>query len=132
MVFYGARSSNAHSTSRKSSPTEKIRQQQLAEDNRRRNTQRTTTTRMAPLPIGRIIAQLVVPVIAVLARAIPAAYAQAVQNAKKNGVDAAKQSAAFVSRQMAKDEALMVLNLSEKEATADAVQKVRETNHMDC
>mmetsp|Transcript_17799 Transcript_17799/g.30258 ORF Transcript_17799/g.30258 Transcript_17799/m.30258 type:complete len:89 (-) Transcript_17799:580-846(-) len=79
---------------------------------------------MAPLPIGRILAQIVVPVIAVLARALPAAYAQAVQNAKKNGVDAAKQSASIISRRMAKDEALMVLNLSEQEATAEAVQQV--------
>mmetsp|Transcript_17798 Transcript_17798/g.30246 ORF Transcript_17798/g.30246 Transcript_17798/m.30246 type:complete len:131 (-) Transcript_17798:384-776(-) len=81
---------------------------------------------MAPLPIGRILAQIVVPVIAVLARALPAAYAQAVQNAKKNGVDAAKQSASIISRRMAKDEALMVLNLSEQEATAEAVQQQYE------
>ena len=79
---------------------------------------------MAPLPLGRIIAQIIVPVVAVLARAIPAAYSQAVQNAKKNGVGAAEQTAAFVRRKMAVDEALMVLNLSETEATAEAVQKV--------
>lgn len=84
---------------------------------------------MALGPLGRIIAQGVVAGIAVLARALPAAYAQALQNAKKTGADraaheAAKKGASFLGKaRIQKDEALMVLNLTEKEAlTAEAVQ----------
>jgi len=84
---------------------------------------------MALGPLGKIIAQGVVAGIAVLARALPAAYAQALNNAKKSGADkaaseAARKGASFLGKsRMAKDEALMVLNLTEGEATAEAIQK---------
>ena len=80
---------------------------------------------MAIGPLGRIIAQVVVPLIAVLARALPAAYAAAVQNAKKNGAQAAKQGmdAPWQRATMSRAEALQVMNLSEQEATAEAIQK---------
>jgi len=84
---------------------------------------------MAPLPLGRIIAQVIVPLIATLARALPAAYNQALQNARKNGASAATSSSAqsIMSRKvMPKDQALLVLNLTEKEITAEAIQKQYE------
>ena len=83
---------------------------------------------MAPLgPLARLFAQLVVPVVAVLARAIPAAYAQALQNARKSGMDAntAAKATNLLRKTMSKSEALQVLNLSEGEATAEAIAKVR-------
>lgn len=85
---------------------------------------------MAPIgPLGRILAQVIVPVIAVLARALPAAYAAAVQNAKKNGGQAAKQgfegAAPWQATRMSRSEALQVMNITEQEATAEAIQKVR-------
>ena len=70
--------------------------------------------------------------IAVVARALPAAYAAALQNARKSGADkaaeeAARKGASFLGKsRMAKDEALMVLNLTEKEASAEAIQKQYE------
>lgn len=84
---------------------------------------------MALGPLGRIIAQGVVAGIAVLARALPAAYAAALQNARKTGADkaaneAARKGASFLGKsRMAKDEALMLMNLSEQEATVDAIQR---------
>ncbi|KAL7523163.1 hypothetical protein ACHAXR_000046, partial [Thalassiosira sp. AJA248-18] len=66
--------------------------------------------------------------VAILARALPAAYAAALQNARKSGADkaaeeAARKGASFLSKaRMSKDEALMVLNLTEKEVTAEALQ----------
>ena len=83
---------------------------------------------MAPLgPLARLFAQLVVPVVAVLARAIPAAYAQALQNARKSGMDAntAAKAKNLLRKTMSKSEALQVLNLSEGEATAEAIAKVQ-------
>jgi hypothetical protein len=79
---------------------------------------------MAIGPFARILAQLVVPVIAVLARAIPAAYGQALQNARKAGVGAAEASAPVFGKRISRSEALQVLNLAEKEATPEAIQKV--------
>jgi hypothetical protein len=79
---------------------------------------------MAIGPLARILAQLVVPVIAVLARAIPAAYGQALQNARKAGVGAAEASAPVFGKRISRSEALQVLNLAEKEATPEAIQKV--------
>jgi hypothetical protein len=77
-------------------------------------------------PIARILAQIVVPLVAVLARAIPAAYQQALQNARKGGVDA--QAATNVFRKtLSKSEALNILNLTEKEASTEMIQKVRRT-----
>jgi len=78
---------------------------------------------MAPLPLGRIIAQLIVPLIAVIARAVPAAYSQALQNARRNGVDATKTASDLINRQISKSEALQILNLPEAEMTAEAVEK---------
>ena len=83
---------------------------------------------MAPVgPLARLFAQLVVPVVAVLARAIPAAYAQALQNARKSGMDAntAAQATTFLRKTMTNAEALQVLNLTEQEATAEAILQVR-------
>jgi hypothetical protein len=77
------------------------------------------------LPIGRIIAQVLVPLVAVIARALPAAYSQAIQNARRNGVDATQTAANILRREVSKSEALQILNLSESEATAEMVEKVR-------
>lgn len=84
---------------------------------------------MALGPIARVAAQAVVAGIAVLARAIPAAYGQAIANARKSGAGAATNAASgeggFMARRvMARDEAMQVLNLTEAECTAEAVQKV--------
>lgn len=79
---------------------------------------------MAIGPFARILAQIVVPVVAVLARAIPAAYGQALNNARKAGVDAAEASAPVFGKRISRSEALQVLNLTEKEATPQAIQKV--------
>lgn len=87
---------------------------------------------MAPLgPFARIIAQVIVPVVAVLARAIPAAYAQALQNARKSGMDAntATQATNFLRKTMSTAEAMQVLNLTEGEATAKAISKVRAVGY---
>jgi len=87
---------------------------------------------MAIGPLGRIIAQGVLAGVAVLARALPAAYAAALQNARKSGADkaageAARKGASFLGKaRMAKDEALMILNVTEQEATAEAIQKQYE------
>lgn len=80
------------------------------------------------LPLGRIIAQVVVPLIAVLARAIPAAYSQAIANARRNGVDATQTATSMLRREISKSEALQILNLTEAEATAEAVEKVRHVH----
>lgn len=85
---------------------------------------------MAPLgPIARIAMQLVVPVVAALARALPAAYAQALQNARKAGVDAAEASAPVFGKRITRSEALQVLNLTEQEAAAnpEVIQQVSRT-----
>lgn len=78
-----------------------------------------------PLPIGRLLAQVIVPLVAVLARALPAAYSQALQNARRNGVDATKTASDILTKKLSKSEALQILNLSEAEATAETVKKVR-------
>jgi hypothetical protein len=82
---------------------------------------------MAIGPFARILAQIVVPVIAVLARAIPAAYSQALNNAKKAGVDASEAAVPVFGKRISKSEALTILNLTEKEITADPkiITKVR-------
>ena len=81
---------------------------------------------MAIGPFARIIAQVVVPLVAVLARALPAAYQQALQNARKAGMDPNTASAAssILRRTLSKQEALQILNLSESEVSMEAVQKV--------
>ncbi|KAL7438129.1 hypothetical protein ACHAXM_006067 [Skeletonema potamos] len=87
---------------------------------------------MAFGPLGRVIAQVVIAGVAVLARAIPAAYGAALANARKSGADkaaeeAARKGASFLGKaRISKDEALQILNLSEGEATAEAVQKQYE------
>lgn len=81
---------------------------------------------MAPLgPLFRLATQLIVPIVAVLARAIPAAYGQALQNARKAGVDAAESSAPVFGKRISRSEALQVLNLTEKEAAnPEVIQQV--------
>ncbi|KAL3934871.1 MAG: hypothetical protein SGBAC_009497 [Bacillariaceae sp.] len=78
---------------------------------------------MAIGPFARVLAQLVVPVVAVLARAIPAAWGQAVKNAQKSGVAAEAASAPVFGKKISRSEALSVLNLTEEEATPEAIQK---------
>lgn len=81
---------------------------------------------MAIGPFVRIVAQLVVPLVATLARALPAAYQQALHNARRAGMDANTAAAAssILRRTMNKQEALRILNLNETEASMEAVQKV--------
>lgn len=87
---------------------------------------------MALGPLGRIVVQGVLAGVAVLARALPAAYSAALQNARKSGADkaaneAARKGASFLSKaRMETDEALMILNLEEREATAEAILKQYE------
>jgi mitochondrial import inner membrane translocase subunit TIM16 len=83
---------------------------------------------MAVGPLARLLAQLVVPVVAVLARALPAAYAQALQNARKAGVSSNEATKNLLRKTISKSEALQVLNLPEKEATVEAIQRVRRSN----
>mmetsp|Transcript_18297 Transcript_18297/g.50787 ORF Transcript_18297/g.50787 Transcript_18297/m.50787 type:complete len:148 (-) Transcript_18297:132-575(-) len=82
---------------------------------------------MAPLgPFARILAQVIVPIAASLARALPAAYAQALQNARKSGVHAAESAAKtnpVFGKRITRSEALQVLNLAEAEATPEAIHK---------
>jgi hypothetical protein len=79
---------------------------------------------MAIGPLVRVLAQFVVPLVAVLARALPSAYAQALQNARKAGVDATEAAAPVFGKRISRSEALQILNLAEKEVTPEAVQKV--------
>ena len=81
---------------------------------------------MAIGPFARILAQVLVPVVAVLARAIPAAYGQALNNARKAGVDATEAAAPVFGKRISRSEALQVLNITEQEIKADPkiVQKV--------
>eukprot|EP00536_Pseudo-nitzschia_multiseries_P006010 jgi/Psemu1/192121/e_gw1.123.73.1 len=74
---------------------------------------------MAIGPFARILAQVIVPVVAVLARAIPAAYGQALSNARKAGVDAQEAAAPVFGKTISRSEALMVLNLTEEQVQAD-------------
>jgi len=74
---------------------------------------------MAVGPFARILAQVIVPVVAVLARAIPAAYGQALNNARKAGVDATEAAAPVFGKRISRSEALMVLNITEQELKAD-------------
>lgn len=74
---------------------------------------------MAIGPFARLLAQIVVPVVAVLARAIPAAYGQALNNARKAGVDATEAAAPVFGKHIPRMEALQVLNITEKEIKAD-------------
>ena len=84
-------------------------------------------------PLGRILAQVIVPIIATLARAIPAAYQQAVQNAKKGGASSATATAtAFSKKLMSKEEAMMILNITDQQIVTDAqiVEQVRRCPDM--
>jgi mitochondrial import inner membrane translocase subunit TIM16 len=85
---------------------------------------------MAVGPIARLLAQIIVPVIAVVARAIPAAYAQALQNARKSGAASSTTTASAAAsnllrtKQMSPTEATSVLNLNETEVTnLDAIER---------
>lgn len=95
---------------------------------------RTTPHLLAIGPLARIVAQLIVPAIAIIAKTLPAAYAAALQNAKKSGVaeDIASDAGAskgaassFLGRaRMNKDEALQVLNLTDNDCgDVEAVQR---------
>lgn len=91
---------------------------------------RTTPQLLAIGPLARIIAQLIVPAIAIIAKTLPAAYAAALQNAKKSGVaeglatDAASKGASFLGRaRMSKDEALQVLNLTENDCCTGGIEE---------
>ena len=76
-------------------------------------------------PLVRLVLQLVVPVVAVLARALPAAYSQALANARRAGVSGEEAARTMMLRKnLTKTEALQILNLTEEEATAEAIQKV--------
>jgi hypothetical protein len=75
-------------------------------------------------PFVKILIQIVVPVVAVLARALPAAYGQALANARKNGVNAAEAAAPVFGKRISRSEALQVLNLTEEAANPEAIQKV--------
>ena len=85
---------------------------------------------MAVGPFARILAQIVVPVVAVLARALPAAYSQALQNARKAGVDATEAAAPVFGKRISRSEALQILNLTEASANPEAIQKVRNAYKM--
>lgn len=85
-------------------------------------------------PFARMLAQVVVPVIATVARALPSAYQQALANARKAGLDreAAAAAASATSRgvggvlqrqRVDKNEALQILNLAEEEATVESIQR---------
>mmetsp|Transcript_26017 Transcript_26017/g.54475 ORF Transcript_26017/g.54475 Transcript_26017/m.54475 type:complete len:177 (+) Transcript_26017:207-737(+) len=81
---------------------------------------RTIPTHMAPIgPFARMLAQVIVPVVAVLARAIPAAYGQALTNARKAGVDATEAAAPVFGRVIPRSEALSVLNITEQDLEKD-------------
>jgi import inner membrane translocase subunit TIM16 len=80
---------------------------------------RTLPANLAAGPFVRILAQIVVPVVAVLARAIPAAYGQALNNAKKAGVDAQDATVPVFGKTISRSEALEVLNLKEDDVKAD-------------
>lgn len=69
---------------------------------------------MAVGPLARLLAQVIVPAVAVLARALPAAYQQALQNARQAGGGAAAASAnsnIFGAKKMSAQEAKLILNL---------------------
>jgi hypothetical protein len=94
------------------------------------NTNTIQYTKMAIGPFARILAQIIVPVIAVLARAIPAAYGQALNNAKKAGVDASEAAVPVFGKRISKSEALSILNITEKDIASDPkiIKKVRQRN----
>ena len=75
-------------------------------------------------PLVRLVMQLVVPLVAVMARALPAAYSQALQNARKAGMSGEEAAKNMMRKTLTKSEALQILNLSEQEMTAEAIQKV--------
>jgi mitochondrial import inner membrane translocase subunit TIM16 len=85
--------------------------------------------KMAVGPFARLLAQVIVPAIAVIARALPAAYAQALQNARKAGGGAASTTAGnasnlFSAKKMSTQEAKLILNLdSDGDVDPDAMEK---------
>ena len=75
-------------------------------------------------PMVKIIAQVAAVGAMVLARALPAAYAKALQNAKKGGEAGASATESILQRnKLQLSEALQIMNLTEGEVTAEAVQK---------
>jgi len=89
---------------------------------------------MAVGPLVRLLAQIVVPVIGLLARAIPKAYGQALQNARKAGGAAAADAAAkapIFGKTISHNESLQILNLAERKTlTPEDVSKV--INNWNC
>lgn len=83
---------------------------------------------MAVGPFARLIAQLIVPLVAVMARALPAAYQQALQNARKAGMNpnTVKTASSILTKTITKQEALLILNLTEKEMSLETIQKQYE------
>uniref|UniRef100_A0A7S3DV35 Mitochondrial import inner membrane translocase subunit TIM16 n=1 Tax=Entomoneis paludosa TaxID=265537 RepID=A0A7S3DV35_9STRA len=83
---------------------------------------------MALGPFARVVAQVIVPLVAVMAKALPAAYQQALQNARKSGMNPNTVDAAssILRRTLDKQEAMQILNLSEAEATSEAIQRQYE------
>lgn len=73
---------------------------------------------MAVGPLARLLAQVIVPVIAVVARALPAAYAQALQQARKAGGGSASTTASsnpFAAPKLSTHEARLILNVTEQD-----------------
>merc|ERR1711862_200704 len=70
-------------------------------------------------------AQVVAFGVIVLSRALPQAYAKALQNAKKSGGAAASSASEsiLIRNKLQRSEALQILNLTEEEATIEAIQK---------
>lgn len=74
---------------------------------------------MAIGPFARVLAQVVVPIIAVVARALPAAYAQALNNARRNGT--AATATALRRNALSTTEAADILNVKHETMTAQEI-----------
>jgi mitochondrial import inner membrane translocase subunit TIM16 len=85
---------------------------------------------MAIGPLARMLAQIVVPVVAVLARALPAAYAQALNNARRSGAAAASETAASQNilrpNRISTGEALSVLNFATEDEARTSLARIEE------
>ena len=81
--------------------------------------QKVHTYIMAIGPFARVLAQVVVPIIAVVARALPAAYAQALNNARRNGT--AATATALRRNALSTTEAADILNVKHETMTAQEI-----------
>lgn len=75
-------------------------------------------------PFARVLAQVVVPIIAVVARALPAAYAQALNNARRNGTAATANT--LRRKALSTTEAADILNLNQETMTAEQIEQQYE------